>query len=64
MMRLAGEEFCEAILELHNMPNADSRSPNGVVFGKNIRSCVHKSIVQVRRHLCPQEMAIVRIRQP
>jgi len=40
MMRLAGEEFCEAILELRNMPNADGRSPNGVVFGKNLRSCV------------------------
>ena len=34
------EEFCEAILELRNTPNADGRSPNEIVFGKNLRSRV------------------------
>ena len=34
------EDFCEAILELRNTPNADGRSPNEIVFGKNLRSRV------------------------
>jgi len=34
------EEFCEAMLELRNTPNADGRSPNEIVFGRNLRSRV------------------------
>ena len=32
------EEFQEAILELRNTPRSDGRSPNEIVFGRNLRS--------------------------
>jgi len=35
---IKSEEFQEAILELRNTPRADGRSPNQIVFGRNLRS--------------------------
>ena len=39
------EEFHEAMLELRNTPNADGRSPNMIVYGRNLHSrlTVHHS---------------------
>ena len=34
------EEFATAILELRNTPRSDGRSPNEIVFGRNVRSTV------------------------
>jgi len=44
------DQFCEALLELHNTPGSDGRSPNMIVFGRNLRSLlpVHHSAFDLK----------------
>ena len=44
------EEFCEAMMELRNTPNADGCSPNAIVFGRNLRSRVPAQYSSFDKH--------------